>query len=62
MAIYKGRNDSSAREETIRGDQSSEYNKFSDQQSIKNLTLLKEWCEEKIMVLTEKQNNREVQA
>ena len=53
MANLKGSKDGRTWEEVVRKEQSSEYNRFSDRQFIKNLTLLKKWCEKKIIELTE---------
>ncbi len=54
MTNIKGSKDGCTWEEISRKDQNLAHNRFSDQQAIKNLTLLKEWCEEKIMILTAK--------
>ena len=59
MANIKGSKDGCTWEEMTRKNQSLTHNRFSDHQAIKNLTLLKEWCEEKIMALTEKQKQSE---
>lgn len=50
----KGSKDGCTWEEMSRKDQNSAHNRFSDQQAIKNLTLLKKWCEEKIIELNKK--------
>lgn len=54
MANLKGSKDGHTWEEVIRKEQNSGYSRFSDQQVIKNLTLLMKWCEDKIIELTEK--------
>ena len=54
MTNIKGSKDGCTWEEMSRKDQSLAHNRFSDQQAIKNLTLLKEWCEEKIIELNKK--------
>ena len=50
----KGSKDGSTWEEMSRKDQNLAHNRFSDQQTIKNLTLLKKWCEKKIIELNKK--------
>ena len=57
MAKVRGSKDGLTWEEMIREKHGSEYNRFSDLQAINNLTLLKKWCEEKIIELTDKNKN-----
>ena len=54
MANPKGSKDGRTWEEMIREDQTSKCNRFSDQQAMKNLTLLMKWSEKKIIELSEK--------
>ena len=54
IANVMGSKDGRTWEEVIREEQSSKYNRFSHQQSLRNLTLLMKWCEDKIIELTEK--------
>ncbi len=54
MGDVKGSKDGCNWEEVLRKEHGSEYNRFSDWQYIKNLTLLQKWCEKKIMELTKK--------
>lgn len=54
MANVRGSKDGRTWEEVIRKEHSSGYSRFGDQQAIRNLTLLKRWCEDKIIELTEK--------
>ena len=54
MANLEGSKDGSTWEEVIRKDPNSGYNRFSTRQYINNLTLLKDWCERKIIELQEK--------
>ena len=56
MTNVQGSKDGGTWEEVTRQGQTAEYNRFSNQQYIKNLTLLKEWCERKIEELNKKQD------
>ncbi len=51
MVDTKGSKDGSTWEEQVRNDKSLAHGRFSNQQYIKNLTLLKNWCEKKISEL-----------
>lgn len=51
MVDTKGSKDGSTWEELVRKDKSLAHGRFSNQQYIKNLTLLKKWCEKKISEL-----------
>lgn len=62
MANLEGSKDGRTWEEVIREEHSSGYNRFSDQQALRNLTLLKRWCEDKIIELTEKKKSGEKEA
>ncbi len=62
MANVEGSKDGSTWEETIRKDCKG-LHRFSDRQYVKNLILLKNWCEQKIVELNAKINeNNESQA
>lgn len=62
MANFKGSKDGRTWEEVIRKEHSSGHSRFSVQQSLKNLTLLQKWCEDKIIELTEKKISDEKDA
>lgn len=54
MANIKGSKDGQTWEEMVREDKSLSNSRFSDQQALKNLILLMEWCGDKITELKRK--------